>query len=297
MKKTFFKPYLFGIILTSLVVACDSGEDDENNIDKEVFDPNSSLNTIFDGKIFSIPSPVQTAYLIKQLDLTFDKSLLNSDAAVNDYVTEHKQALNLGIYGTDLGYSSLYNQKNISLKYLTAVEKLTAQLGLEAAFDSSFITRFESNSNDEDSMIILMSDAFKKADNFLKNANRKSTSALILTGGWIESIYIACELNAKKESADIKRRIAEQKQSLSSIIDLLREYNKANSNDELIAGLEGLKESFDKITFNYEYSAPETDAENKLTTFHHSLDVEFTEEVMSEIIEKLRVIRSSIIKA
>ena len=37
--------------------------------------------------------------------------------------------------------------------------------------------------------------------------------------------------------------------------------------------------------------------ENKLTTFNHSLEVEFTEEVMSEITEKLNNIRNSIIKA
>lgn len=297
MKKITLKPLFFALLCTTIIAACESGNSDENKIDEEVFDPNSSLNAIFDGKIFSIPSPVQTAYLIKKLNLNFDKSLLNSDASVSQYVTEHQQALNLGIYGTDLGYSALYNQKNTSLKYLNAVEKLTAQLGLDAAFDTSFITRFEANSNNEDSTIILMSNAFKKADNFLKNANRKSTSALILTGGWIESIYIACELNAKKESEDIKRRIGEQKQSLGSIIELLKEYNKGGANDVLIKGLEELAVYFEDIVFTYEYAAPETDEKNKMTTFHHSLDVEFSDEVMKKITEKLREIRSNIIKA
>ena len=297
MKKITGKSILLGLLCTSVLLSCGSDETEQDNIDQEVFDPNSSLNTIFDGKIFSIPSPVQTAYLIKQLDLSFDEALLNDDAAVNEYVTEYQQALNLGIYGTDLGYSALYSQKNTSLKYLNSVEKLTSQLGLDAAFDTSFISRFEGNSTDEDSMIILMSDAFKKADNFLKNANRKSTSALILAGGWIESVYIACELNSKKESKDIKRRIGEQKQSLSSIVDLLKEYNKGGSNDDLIAGLEELKDSFEKVSFNYEYAAPENDKENKMTIFHHTLEVEFEDEVMKEITDKLREIRTNIIKA
>lgn len=291
------KHYFFIIASLFVVASCGGDDKEKNEIDKEVFDPNSALNTIFDGKIFSIPSPVQTAYLIKRLNLTFDESILNDEKNATSYVTEYQQALNLGIYGTDLGYSTLYDQKNISMKYLNSVEKLTAQLGLDAAFDSSFISRFEANNNNEDSMIMLMSDAFKQADNFLKNANRKSTSALILAGGWIESIYIACELNAKKESEDVKRRIAEQKQSLSSIIELLTEYNKGGSNDELIKGLEDLKTSFDKIAFNYEYAAPETDKEKKVTTFHHTLEVEFNDGVMDEITEKLRAIRGSIIKA
>jgi hypothetical protein len=291
-------PTVAVISCVSLLSSCgDSETQEKNTIDEEVFDPNSSLNTIFDGKIFSIPSPVQTAYLIKSLDVGFDATLLNDNSNVGDYITEYQQALNLGIYGTDLGYSALYEEKNISMKYLNSVEKLTAELGLDAAFDTSFLKRFEENSGDSDSMILLMSDAFKKSDNFLKHANRKSTSALILAGGWIESVYFACELNAKKQSPDIERRIAEQKQSLNSIIDILTEYNKGGSNDTLIADLSDLRLSFDKIIMNYEYAAPETDEEKNKTTFHHTLALDFDQEILNEIKTKLSSIRSNITKA
>jgi len=296
MKKTTFIHYLSAAILGLSLVACGGDEEKENSIDQEVFDPESSLNTVFDGKIFSIPSPIQIAYLIKDLDLKYDGAILNSDQNATKYNTEHKQALNLGIYGTDLGYLTLYEQKSLSMNYLNSIEKLSSQLGLDAAFDSSFITRFEANNGNEDSMIFLMSDAFRKADNFLKNANRKSTSALVLTGGWIESMYLACELNKKKDSDEIKTRIAEQKQSLTSIIELLVEYNKGGSNDALIAQLKDLQVSFDKINMTYEYEAPETDKSKKLTTFNHKLTVEFTKEVLTEVTTKLGAIRNSIIK-
>lgn len=296
MKRTTFTHVFSAVAFSLVIVACGGNSDNDNSIDKEVFDPESSLNTVFDGKIFSIPSPIQIAYLIKDLDLSYDGSILNSDQNATKYATEHKQALNLGVYGTDLGYLTLYEQKSLSMNYLNSIEKLSAQLGLDAAFDSSFITRFEANNGNEDSMIFLMSDAFRRADNFLKNANRKSTSALVLTGGWIESMYLACELNKKKDSDGIKKRIAEQKQSLSSIIDLLAEYNKGGSNDELLNQLKDLQVSFDKIAMTYEYEAPETDKDKKMTTFNHKLTVEFTKEVMSEITSKLGAIRNSIIK-
>lgn len=280
-----------------MIVSCGGDGENGETIDQEVFDPNSSLNTVFDGKIFSIPSPVQTAYLIKALDLPFDASLMHDDQSVGNYVTDYKQALNLGIYGTDLGYSTLYDQKSTTIKYLRSVEKLTSELGLDAAFDTSFLKRFEENNGNEDSMILLMSDAFRKSDNFLKHANRKSTAALILTGGWVESIYFACRLNEKKSSPDIQRRIGEQKQSLNSIIDLLTEYNKGGSNDGLIEMFKDLKASFDKIEMNYEYAAPETDADKKLTTFHHSLEIGIDDVILKEILTKIEAIRSNITKA
>lgn len=297
MKKIVSTPLIFSLIGLAIFTSCGEPSKPKEKLEEEVFDKDSPFHAVFDDKIFSIPSPVQTGYLIKKLNLSFDNSLLNATDNVKQYVTEHKQALNLGIYGTDLGYSALYNQKNTSMNYLNTIEKLTEQLGLDAAFDTNFISKFEENNGNEDEMVRLMSQAFKKADNFLKSANRKAVSAKILTGGWVESMYFACELNGKKSSDEIKRRIGEQKQSLESILELLTEYNEDESNNELIAQLTDLKASFDKIALSYEYEAPDTDAKNHFTTFNHSFEVEFDQSVVTEITKKIKDIRNSIIKA
>jgi len=289
---------IFGsLILAASITSCSNEEDEpKNTVDKEIVDENSSFNTVFDGKIFSIPSPVQTAYLIKQLDLPFDETLLNKNSNVGKYIKEYNQALNLGIYGTDVGYSSMYEQKDITMKYLSSVEKLTSELGLDIAFDNAFLKRFEKNNGNKDSMLVIMSDAYRKSDNFLKQSNRKSTSALILTGGWIESIYFATKLNKKKQNPDVEKRIGEQKESLNSIIDILNEYNIDKQNDLLIAELKDLKVSFDKIEMNYKYSAPETDKAKKVTTFTHTLEIKLDKKILDEIESKIDAIRSNIIK-
>lgn len=291
------KPLIFCVAGTVLFTSCGDPAKPKGKVEEEVFDEDSPFHAVFDDKVFSIPSPIQTGYLIKKLNLPFDKTVLSDGSGAESYVTEHKRALNLGIYGTDLAYSSLYGQKNIALNYLGTIDNITDELGLDAAFDASFVKKFEQNTDNEDEMIQLMSQAFKKADNFLKNANRKAVSAKILTGGWIESMYIACQLNDKKYSEDIKRRVGEQKQSLESIIELLSEYNQDESNNELIEQLSDLKISFDKIVVEYEYAAPETDAKKRFTTFHNTSSVDFEESVVIEVTEKLANIRNSIIKA
>lgn len=296
MKQIPFKLIFGSLILTTTLVSCGPEEEPKNTVEKEILDENSSFNTVFDGKIFSIPSPVQTAYLIKQLDLPFNETLLNKNSNVSKYVKEYNQALNLGIYGTDVGYASMYEQKDITMKYLSSVEKLTSELGLDIAFDNAFLKRFEKNNGIKDSMLVIMSDAYRKSDNFLKQSNRKSTSALILTGGWIESIYFATKLNRQKPNPDVEKRIGEQKQSLNSIIDILSEYNDNNQNDGLIAEMKDLKESFDKIEMNYHYSAPETDKDKKVTTFTHTLEIKLDAKILAEIESKIEAIRTNIIK-
>ncbi len=296
--QTTILPLVGVAILTIGIVGCsEDPEIDSNIVDKEVLDLDGSLNSVFDGKIFSIPSPIQTAYLIKDLDLTFNDSMLNDDENVSNYVSEYSQALNLGVYGADLGYVSIYEEKGAAMSYLTTIKKLTAKLGLESAFDSGFIERFEANSEIQDSMIQLMSDAFSRADNFLKKSDRKSVSALVLAGGWVESLYFSVELNNQKPSEKMLRRIGSQKETLNTLINLLSEYNKGGKSDSLITDLNDLMTSFEKIDLQYEYEAPETNEKERLTTLTHRLTVNITDEVLNEIRTKITSVRNNIIKA
>ena len=274
----------------------DSQKEDKPEIDNEILeDPNQSLNTDFNGKVFSIPSPLQTALLIKESKAAYNESLLNDVNNLDKYTSEQRQALNLGIYGTDLGYASLYQQNSTSLKYLAIVEKLTNKLGLEAAFDRNFMTRFEKNSSNQDSMMVIVADAFRKADNFLKSSDRKATSALILTGGWIESLYFACELNRQVQNPKIVERIGEQQQTLRSIIEILKEYNEKGINDALISDMEDLKLSFDKINIEYEFIEPTTNASTKTTTLNHKMAVRIDTNVLNQITLKINSIREKLI--
>jgi hypothetical protein len=272
------------------------GNDSKESLNKEALDPTASLNTNFDGKIFSIPSPVQTAMLIKELKLPFDGNILNAVENAKQYSTEFYQAVNLGIYGTDLGYCALYEQKNYALKYLSVVEKMTGELGLEGAFDKNFMSRFEKNSENQDSMVVIVSDAFRKADYFLKNAKRKSTSSLILAGGWIESMHFACKMSTQSDNPKIAERIGEQQQTLNTMIEILKEYNKSKQNDSLITSLTELKSEFDKIIVEYTYVAPKTDVKNKTTTLQNELKVNISKELLSSISKKINAIRESLIK-
>lgn len=302
MKKSTIQTTILPLVGAAIIgfgmIGCsDNPETDSNTIDQEVLDLDGSLNSVFDGKIFSIPSPIQTAYLIQDLDIPFNDGMLNDDSNVSSYVTEHAQALNLGVYGADLGYVSIYEEKGAAMRYLTAIKKLTASLNLGSAFDSNFIDRFEKNSENQDSMVQLMSDAFGRADNFLKKSDRKNVSALVLAGGWIESLYFSCELYNQKPSDKMLKRIGEQKQTLSTLIELLSEYNMEGKNTALINELKDLFGSFEKIDLKYEYEAPETDEKKKLTTLTHRLTVKMSNEVMTEIRTKITSIRTNIIKA
>lgn len=288
--------YAFSIITigTVLVQSCGQEEEKKPEISKEAIDPNSSLNAKFDDKIFSIPSPMQMALLLEESKSKFNEVLLHDLEKVSAYSSEYQRALNLGIYGTDLGYVSIYKQNSIALKYLSTIEKLTTKLGLDGAFDKTFMSRFEKNATNKDSMMVIVSDAFKKSDNFLKSNNRKTVSALILVGGWVESLYLACNINKQQPNQKILERIAEQSQTLSTIIELLTDYNKNDAWTDLIKDMKDLKFYFDQINVTYHYHAPVTDAKRKLTTIKSKIEVNIDTNTMNFINQKIESIRAKI---
>jgi hypothetical protein len=97
------------------------------------------------GEIFSIPSPIQTALLIKGSGANYDKSILNPSTKSSQYSTNFAKAINLGIYGADLGYVTIYDQSQDAIGFLNAAKKLSDGLGVSAAFDAKTIERFTKN--------------------------------------------------------------------------------------------------------------------------------------------------------
>jgi len=297
------KLFLLGAATCFMIASCEDNttetvdEEGKKKVNKDLLDPDRSFNTTFDGKLFSVPSPVQTALLIKELKIPFNETLLNPNSNIGNYSKMNSKALNLGVYGADLGYVTLYDQNAKALAYLSTVESIAKDLGISGAFDKTFLERFEANSDNEDSMLVILTDAFRKGDNFLKENERKNTSALILTGGWLESMHFATKLYQESKENKILMRIGEQKQSLETIIELLEKYNEDGESDDIIADFKDLNESFQKISVSYEYVEPVTDVENKVTTIKNKMVIVLSDELANEIIKKVSDIRERVISS
>jgi len=296
------KYLILGAVASILLMSACSGETEDGTVDNgqkvidpELLDPNRSFNTNFDGKLFSVPSPVQTALLIRSSNLAYDESLLNSETNISNYASNTSKSLNLGIYGADLGYATLYDQNAKALSYINAVESLSNDLGIAGAFDANFLERFEANSNNQDSMLVILTEAFRKGDLFLKESDRKNSSALILTGGWLESMHFATNLYAKSKDKRIFHRIGEQKQSLETILEILKEYNVDGVNDEILAQLGGLNELFQTVEISNEFVEPVTDESKKLTTIKNKSTMIMSAELEESIRAKVAEIRAAIV--
>ena len=141
------------------------------------------------GKVFSVPSPIQTAFLLKHSGAAYSSEMLSPTSNAYNLSTSARKALNLGVYGADMGYATIYDQTQDAISYMAITKRLSAELGMTNIFDETMIKRFEANLGNQDSLLALVSDAFKSADSYLKTNEQNDLSVLILAGGWIETLH------------------------------------------------------------------------------------------------------------
>jgi len=300
MKKQFL---IIGVSL--LLFSCGDGNIDvesENTnpdeisvINDSIIDNMDNYTTKIGGKMFSIPSPIQMSLLLKEEVSTFNEEMISNPDNVSNYSTTFKKAINMGVYGSDLGYATMYENNTVALSYLNSIEKLSDELGIADAFDEELINRFIENGNNQESMLVIMSDGYREGDRFLKENEQHDIASLILTGGWIESLYFATQTYKLSKKQNIANRIGEQKSALNTIIELLEDYNQGNDYSQLINDLNDLKTDFNNIDFNYQYVEPQTNEEQGLTVIKSKTSVKINEETMNNITSKTEKIRNNLI--
>lgn len=294
-KGMFNKHFIALTIAVSLFTSCkETKSDDENK--EDLVETTDTVRSVVNvgGELFSVPSPIQTAILIQKSGVPYDKSVLSTSNKVNTYSTDYSRAINLGVYGADLGYVSLYNQTQDALGYLGSIKQLSDKLGISAAFDGPTMERIKNNITNKDSMMVLVGIAYRASDAYLKNNQRREVSSLILTGGWIEGMYFSLAAYKAKPSQQIKFRIAEQKQALNSLVKIMG-MSTSPEIVELTTSLTELAKIYEGIELKYTFVEPTTDTVKKVTYINSTTEVVVTDEQIASISEKIKQIRNKIV--
>lgn len=301
LRSSFLKYFVLIAFLSSVTISCKNPKEkemDKASVTKEEIKTDTlSMLLKYDNSLFPLPSPYQAAFLIKKHEISFDESLLNKTEHKDRYTTNFKKALNLGIYGTDLSYLNIYERTPQSISYLGVLKKLSDELDLTQAFNADFYSGIERNIGQKDSLLVLLSRTYRTADAYLRENDRTEIGALILTGGWVESLYILTRIAKNTSNREIINRIGEQKHPLDNLIELLTPfYYKSPEYSTIIDHFIELAYEFDGIIYSYSYKPPKIDSEKRIMYINSESRVIMSEYHLDAISKKTEQIRNMIIE-
>lgn len=244
--------YILSILLAAGLASCASSSDDKKSNSDEFDDANETLKEQIEELVYNIPSPSEIPYLLQATGAEFNETLLNPRENVDKYTSRNdKAALNLGAYVADIGYLTSYDKTQEAIDYLTACKALADNLGLVGTFDNELGRQFEANISNKDSLARLMDRTVRQAEAFLIDDNRNKLASLVVTGSFIEGLYISTGL-IKSYPKDIlpedsrnliltplMRVVLEQKKAVSELLKML---STVDQNEPVVTITKDLKE-------------------------------------------------------
>lgn len=249
--------------VVSLMVGCNSAnQTDATGADSLNQDSTSKKPVVVEKAkkvMYNLPSPIETSMLLKSAGATYNAALLNPAGNASKYTTNFKMAVNMGVYGTDMSYASIFEQKQATMQYMAASKKLADQLGLLNSIDASIQKRLEANVNNRDSVMFIISETFLNSNSSLQEDDRPAVAAVILAGGWVEGLYLATSMVKSVEKKDLVARIVDQKLSFADMVSLLEMYKDNADVQQIIGKLDGIKKAFDAIQYEKSKTEAVTD--------------------------------------
>ena len=297
------KNLFFSLLILVTLFACQSnettGDSNEANANTETTTDTPQIDDrAVNDIINSIPSPLELSTLIKSLGAEYKKENLNNHEFVDNYTNNYRQALNLGVYSTDLGFSNIYGKNQDVLNYLNSVKKIAEQLRIEEFFDYNTIKKLATNTDNLDSLLQITTSNFEKINHHLHQQNREHLSILILTGGWIEASYLTSLVYAESKNERLKEKLGEQKIVLTQILSVLEVYKSKPNFSVLLEDLKQLNKAYEKVTISEETGTPQMVVENgEIVIKQNSKStVTITDQDVEEISTLLRSIRNKLVK-
>jgi len=248
--------------------------------------------------IQSIPSPLEISSLIKTTETNYNPEILSSHTFVSNYNTSFKQALNLGVYSTDLGYANIYGKNQDAINYLNSVKKLSDNMSIGPFFDYNTIKKLAQNGNNLDSLLQKTQQNIEKINLHLQEQRRENLSILMVTGAWAEALYLSTLVYQQTKEQALKERIGEQKIALEQILLVLDVYKTKPNFSALIEDLKELTKIYRNVEINVTKGDPiMVVRDDEIVIEQHTVtEVEITEQQVESIASMIKSIRNKIVR-
>lgn len=186
-----------------------------------------TIENAFDDS-FNPPSPDEVMAFFESTLVSYNSTLLNNVGNASNYFDSKSQALNLGIYLSDIAYMNLFANTSESIHYMETVFVLSEKLNISGAYTDDVISRLMSNLDNQDSTIVITEQIYFSLIDYLIETQRENVLALVSIGSYVEILHLAV---SSVESYDPENAIIMQIADLNILLESIYMFAEKNSSD------------------------------------------------------------------
>jgi hypothetical protein len=232
------------ILGVALLISCTSCKDrtavkQQKKVEKE---QKKTIENQIETNVYPLPTSAYVIKELRELEVGYIFDLTNPVGNTKKYYNSTKRAINLGVYGADLSYVTLYNMQQEVLDYLEAIRSLSSELSMSKMYDVDLYKKIDVNRDNKDELVKILTSAFNDIYASLSDNDQQPLALLVVGGAWVEGMFLTTNVSeAAYQVAEFSKVLLEQKKSFEQYLDITQPYLSDPSVGDFVKSLDPVK--------------------------------------------------------
>lgn len=201
-----------------------------------------------ESHVYPLPTSAEVIRMLTDLEVGYIIGISNPVENTKKYLISTTRAINLGVFGADLSYATLYNQQQQVINYLDAIRSLANELSMSKIYNEDLYTKIKQNFDNKDELVKILTSSFNDTYAYLSDNDQQPLALLVVGGAWVEGMYLTTHVSeAAYQVAGISKVLLDQKNSFDLFLDITKPYLSDPSVSDFVKKLDPVKKVYEGI--------------------------------------------------
>jgi len=201
--------------------SCSTGKE-QKKIEMQQVD---TIEESIEKHVYPLPTSAEVIKMLTDLEVGYNFGITNPVANTKKYFNSSAKAINMGAYGADLSYVTLYNIQQEVINYLDAIRSLANDLNMSRIYDESVYDSIRANFDNKYRLVKILTNTFEETYGYLDRNDQKALALLVVGGAWVEGMYLTTHVSeAAYNVSGISRNLLDQKSSFELYLEITAPY-------------------------------------------------------------------------
>ncbi|MEI6047540.1 MAG: hypothetical protein WCS03_01455 [Bacteroidota bacterium] len=250
--KKIFAGVLLPILILSLafLYSCTSCKDRTAGKQQKMVEQEQvkTIENQIETNVYPLPTSANVIKMLTELEVGYIFGISNPVANTKKYFSSTTRAINLGVYGADLSYVTLYNIQQEVIMYLNAIQSLANELNMSKIYNEDLYEKITRNKDNKEELVKILTSSFNDTYAYLSENDQQPLALLVVGGAWVEGMYLTTNVSeAAYQVAGISKVLLEQKKSFELFLEITKPYANDASVSDFVKELDPVKKVYEGL--------------------------------------------------
>jgi hypothetical protein len=207
-----------------------------------------TIENQIETNVYPLPTSAAVIKMLTDLEVGYIIGISNPVENTKKYFSSTTRAINLGAYGADLSYASLYNIQQEVINYMSAIRSLSNELNMSKIYNEELYDKIKQNYDNRDELVKILTGAFNDTYSYLSENDQQPLALLVVGGAWVEGMFLTTHVSeAAYQVAGISKVLLEQKKSFELFLEITKPYSTDPSVSDFVKLLDPVKKVYEGL--------------------------------------------------